>query len=274
MRLEQMLRSLINKILVINQKQIKMKNYKFYGLLVALTLIVASCEQEDIGTTFDVDGGQTAISFTTSNFSTSVPDTDLNFQVPVNVTTVSSQERTYTASVVSADNASEFSLGNVVIPAGEYNGNLSVNFDFSAITGADGDLKEVVISLVPPAGGTAYNETVTISYFRAIICNDPVLTFAVDTFGEESGFQILDSDGTVVFDIPVGSFGRPPAGTVFTISIPTLPDGMYTAVLIDSYGDGQDDSGGYSIDCSISNLATGGGVNFGNEQRVDFFING
>ena len=256
-----------------------MKNYKFYGLLIALTLIVASCEQEDIGTTFDVDGGQTAISFAASNLETSVPDTDLAFQVPVNVTTISDQERTYTATVVSADNASEFSIGNVVIPAGEFNGNLTVNFDFSAITGADGDLKEVVISLVPPAGGAAYNDTVTINYFRDIICNDPVLNVTTDAFAGETGFIVRDSSGTIVFEIPQGSF--PNNGTLaargaqFAIPLPTLPDGDYTITITDEFSDGQNDGsfvGNYTLTCSIITLASGGGE-FGAEQTMEFRIN-
>ncbi len=252
-----------------------MKNIFLY-LSVAAATILVSCEADPV--VYDNVNGKTAVSFASTNVSTSVPDTDLAYEIPVNVTTVSDQDRTFNAVVVSADNASEITVGSAVIPAGEYNGNLIVNFDFSAITGADGTLKEAVISLVAPAGGNTFDDTVTISYFRDIVCNDPVLTINTDSYANETGFFITNSSGTVVFNIPQGSFPGGAAASFrqqYVINVPTLPDGTYTATITDAYADGQADGtvvGNYTLTCSIITLAQGGG-SFGASQDRTFEIN-
>jgi hypothetical protein len=248
-----------------------MKKIILLGCAVMLSLV--SCDKDDELRVFDNENGQTALAFEKTSYNESVPLEDLTLQIPVIVTTVSNQERTFTVNVDDATNASEFTVGNVVIPAGEYGGNLTVNFDFSAITGADGDTKTVTLSLVPPAGGSTYKDVVEVTYFRAIVCNDPVLTVTTDLYGEETGFFITNSAGVVVFNIPQGSFPRGRA--TYTIDVPTLPDGTYTITITDVYSDGQVDgttTGSYSLDCSIINLVTAGGA-FGASQTSTFEIN-
>jgi hypothetical protein len=248
-----------------------MKKIILLGFAAMLSLV--SCDKEDELRVFDNENGQTALSLEQTSYNVSVPVEDLVLKIPVNVTTVSSQERTFTVNVDDATNASEFTVGNVVIPAGAYSGELSVNFDFSAITGADGDTKTVTLSLVPPAGGSTFNEVVEVTYFRAIVCNDPILTVTTDLYGEETGFFIEDSTGANVFNIPQGAFPRGRA--TYAIEVPTLADGAYTITITDAYADGQADGttvGSYKLDCSIINLVTAGG-NFGASQTRSFEIN-
>ncbi|BAO54253.1 hypothetical protein [Nonlabens marinus] len=248
-----------------------MKKIILLGFVAMLTLV--SCDKDDELRVFDNEGGQTALSFQTTSYNVSVPTEDLNLQIPVSVTTVSNQERTFTVAVDEATNASEFTAGNVVIPAGQYEGNLTINFDFSAITGADGETKTAVFSLVPPAGGSTYQDVVEVVYFREIVCNDPVLSVTTDFFASETGFFIENSAGVTVFNIPQGSF--PNGRANYTIPVPTLPDGSYTITITDAYSDGQQDgtvTGSYSLDCSIINLVTAGGA-FGASQTRAFEIN-
>jgi hypothetical protein len=240
-----------------------MKNYiKFIGVITIA--FITSCNQDPV--VFDNVNGQTAVSFTAINFEESIPTEGKTITIPVQVTTVSTESRSYSVSVVEASDPTAFTLGEVVIPADSYDGELVVNISFAEIGGMDGDLRTAIIQLTPSGDATAYSDVATINYFRAIVCNDVTLFIQADRWGGETGFYINDDMGNRVYTMPVGSLANVPAGaptTSFTADI-FLEDGCYEAVITDSYGDGQVDgsnpNGSYTITCSILTFATGGGV--------------
>ncbi|MGB3592265.1 MAG: hypothetical protein WBA16_11325 [Nonlabens sp.] len=243
-----------------------MKNIFKYLSAFALTVALVGCDPAE-EPQFDNVNGQTAISLAQTSLETSVPQEDLSIDIPVFITTIAGVERSYSATVVEADGTGEVAVGQVTIPANSYEGVLEVNFDFSAIGGEDGELRNAIVQLEPSNGATAYNDVLNITYFREIICNDTTLSVQFDAFGDETAFDIVNKDtGMVVFSRPLGSFGfsNPPPVRTFDI---TLPDGCYEFTIADSFGDGQDDTGAggvtvgsFDLTCSIITLATGGGT--------------
>lgn len=246
-----------------------MKNYiKF--IAICLTAFIVSCESEE--PIFDNVNGQTALQFTQAAYSTSIPVEDLTLTIPVLSTTISGEARSINVTVTDATNPAEFTVGSLTIPADSYEGVLSVNFDYSAISGNDGDLKTVTFNIDTAEGTTAaFKGSTTVDYFREIICNDAVFTINTDFYANETGFTITDdATGNVVYTLPALANG------VQTITQNIfLADGCYTATITDSYGDGQLDGtnvGNYSLTCSIITFASGGG-SFGSSQSRSFCVN-
>ena len=233
--------------------------------------LLASCDEDAV--VFDNVNGETAISFKQTNFETSVPQAGVTVTVPVEITTISSESRTYNVSVLEADDTAAITLGSVVIPADSYEGSLDISLDFSAIGGDDGELRVATIQLTPSEGATAYADVVNLTYFREIVCNDATLTINTDLYAEETGFQIVDDSGAIVYELATGSLAR--GVQTFTADI-FLADGCYTAIITDAYADGQVDgtnpNGNFTLTCSIINFASGGGA-FGASQSVPFCVN-
>lgn len=247
-----------------------------------IALFCTSCEEEL--ETFSATSGQTAYSFDATEFNLSIPSEDLVLSIPVNVTTVASQDRSVSVAInvddTTADTETEYSLGNIVIPAGSHMGTLDVSFDFSEISGADGDVKELSFSINPTGEDTAFFETVTIEYFREIICNDLELTIISDVWATETGFRLEQADGTVIVDdfFPwtVNSTQPQTYNVMFN-----LADGDYIFTLLDTYGDGQEGTGGgvtltgsYELTCSIITHAAGSGaLDNGTFEATPFTVN-
>ncbi|HDZ07260.1 hypothetical protein [Maribacter sp.] len=241
---------------------------KKYILIIAVLFAFVSCEEESI--VFDKENGQTGVSFATTAYNVSVPTEGLGIEVPVNVTTVSTTDRTFDVSVDDATvgGAANYAVGSVTIPAGEYTGILNVSLNFDPLT--EGEVYSLIVNLTAPAGGVAFDETLEIEYFKEIICNDIVVTVNTDLYGEETSWEITDADGTVV--AAAGPFGR---GVETHVEEVFLEDGCYTFTIFDAYGDGQVDgtvTGNYTITCSILNVLDGGGA-FGASEAKEFCIN-
>ncbi|SHJ33776.1 hypothetical protein [Maribacter aquivivus] len=241
---------------------------KKYILIIAVLFAFASCEEENI--VFDNENGQTAVSFATAEYNVSVPTEGLGIEVPVNVTTVATADRTFNVSVdeSTVGDAANYALGSVTIPAGEYSGILNVSLNFDPLT--EGEVYTLIVNLEAPAGGVAFDETLEIEYFKEIICNDIVVTVNTDLYGDETSWEITDADGTVVAS--AGPFGR---GVETIVNEVFLEDGCYTFTIFDAYGDGQVDgtvTGNYTITCSILNVLDGGGA-FGASEAKEFCIN-
>ncbi|PPK94344.1 hypothetical protein LY01_01981 [Nonlabens xylanidelens] len=247
-----------------------MKNYfKILGL--SLAVILTSCDPDE-QEQFDNVNGSTAIAFSQTSIETSVPTAGRTITLPVTITTISSESRSFNVSVSESDDVAAFTLGSVVIPANSYEGILDITIDFDEIGGNDGEVRTALIQLTPSEGASAYNDIATVSYFREIVCNDATLTINTDSFASETGFQIIDDAGVIVYELATGSLAN--GVQTFTADI-FLADGCYTAVITDSYSDGQVDStttGNYTITCSIITFATGGGA-FGASQSVPFCVN-
>ncbi|MGB5821283.1 MAG: hypothetical protein WBG90_17495 [Saonia sp.] len=244
---------------------------KNYILIIAVALFVlTSCEEETI--VFDPVNGQTAVSFATTSFNVSIPEEGLVVEVPLNVTTVSSSDRTFEVAVdaSSIGASADYTIGTATIPSGAFSGTLNVSFNFDPLV--EGESNKLVLNLQAPSDGVVYSETVTIDYFKEIICNDFLITINADRFGSETTWEITDDTDAVVAS--GGPFPNVTGGATYTFDV-FLEDGCYTFTIFDSYGDGQVDgtiTGSYSIECSILSVATGGGA-FGASESVDFCVN-
>ncbi len=247
------------------------------GILIAATVLV-SCDKES---ELEVYRGE-AIGIAQSSFSTSVAPTGTTLSIPVTATSVSDVARTFNAEVISADNEAEFTLGSVNIPAGSFDGTLDVNFDFNAITGDDGTLKNVQIGLPAGQGVDVFGTIANVDYFKQVICNDLELEVVSDIFGTETSYDIKDSSGNVVAGAQGAALfgGNSCTQMTYTENI-TLPDGDYTLTVYDSFGDGQvgnnaacgtdDIVGSYSLTCSIIVHAEGSVTGF--EDIIQFSVN-
>lgn len=252
-----------------------MKNiFKFFTVCIA-TMFMTSCDTELDKITYS----GSAVKFDQLALERQIPRAGLTVSVPISSTTISTVDRTFPV-VKSAEstNASEFTVGVATIPANSYTGTVDVTFTFAGITGVDGDVKKAIINFEPNTAYDIFAGSLTITYFRAITCNDVSLFIQADRWGGETGFRIENAAGNVVYTMPAGSLTTVAAGvapTSFTANF-NLPDGCYTAVITDAYGDGQVDgtnpNGFFRITCSIATYATGGGA-IGSEQRVPFCVN-
>lgn len=240
------------------------KIYKLIAL-VLFTGAFLGCEEDLI--IYDADNGQTALSFGQTSYSVSIPLENLTLEIPVNSTTRSAGVRNFNVTVdadaTTPGTSGEYSIGSITIPAGEFVGILAVDFTFANIGGMDGDTKDLVLNISAPEGDFAFNDTVSINYFREIVCNDVVVTIVPDAYPGETSWEITSqADGSTV------ASGGSNSATV------NLPDGCYTFTINDSFGDGiccAYGNGSYTVDCSIINHASGGV--FGASESTDFCVN-
>lgn len=249
------------------------------NLLVVTVVIFTYNSCDDDPVIFDNVNGQTAAAFTTTSLSVTVPPEGITVTLPINVTTVSTSDRTFNAEAdldASTAISGSYSIGTATIPAGSYDGSLEISLNTNSLS--DGILYSLVVDLVPPAGSAVFNETATIEYNKEIVCNDVVLTIVTDAYAEETGWDIRDASGNVVESVAIGTYGPAASaasrGKTYTYNI-NLPDGCYTLNMYDLYGDGQFDggySGSYSLTCSILTHASGEG-SFGATESTEFCIN-
>jgi hypothetical protein len=243
-----------------------MKNiFKLFALL-CMVMTFTGCEDEE-ETLKDFDG--TGLAFAETNFNLSIPAEDLLLEVPVNATSLAATSRTFNAVVTSATEgtANEYTIGSITIPANEYAGTLAIDFDFSEISGDDGEVKDLVVSIDGGDDVLVYNNVATISYFREIVCNNLQLDMVSDVYASETYFTIEQADGTAIVErfFPWAGINSTTAQT-YSVEF-ALPDGDYVLKIGDSYGDGMVGTGGgvtltgsYSLTCSIITHATGEGA--------------
>ncbi|MFT6837638.1 MAG: hypothetical protein ACJAZR_001166 [Sediminicola sp.] len=243
---------------------------KKYISIIMLLLVFVSCEEEVV--IFDDVNGQTALSFSTTGYNVTVPEEGSSLEIPVNVTTVSDADRSFNVTIddSSVGGSENYSIGQVTITAGAYTGMLGVTINFDSLV--DGEVYKLVLNLASPEGGVVYDETVSIEYFKEIVCNDFVVTVVTDTYGSETTWEITDASATVVAS--GGPYANVSGGGTYTSDV-FLEDGCYTFTIFDAYGDGQSDgtiTGNFSLECSILKVANGGG-SFGTSQATDFCVN-
>ena len=93
-----------------------------------------------------------------------------------------------------------------------------------------------------------------------------------DSYSDERSWDVTDAAGDVVES---GDGYEFVSGGQQIVETMTLADGCYTFTIYDSYGDGQFDgtnTGNYSLDCSIINVASGEG-NWGASDSTEFCVN-
>ena len=252
-----------------------MKKIKLFSALLALVIFTACNKDDDnINNTYHPDNGQLGVGFTTSGTSVSIKPTGAVVTLGVQATLTSASIRNFDVSVndeLSTGSAGHYSIGNITIPANSYDGVLTVNLMDDG-TLVDGVSYNLVLDLDLPEGVAVHtSKTSTIKYNKYQICNDYTLTINDDYYSSERTWKVVDkNDGTVV------QSGGPYAnGTYLIVKNMTLADGCYTFNIYDSYGDGQFDgtnTGDYSLDCGISNAASGSG-NWGASESTDFCVN-
>ncbi len=248
---------------------------KLSFILIGIFVLV-SCEENDIP---QIDAGTEGVQFEDASRNVTVPsDEDLVVTLPVTVTNVSSQERTYNVQVDQASTALEgsYSVGTAVIPAGSYEGTVEVVLSSEPL--ADGELYTLMLNLEAPDNGVTLNDGVTINYNKEIVCNDYVVKIVTDAYAEETSWDIKDSEGNVVASGPEVPYGPAASaesrGKEYFHNV-YLEDGCYTFTIYDAYADGQNDGGyegSYEVTCSILTVASGTG-SFGATEKTDFCVN-
>jgi hypothetical protein len=280
----QILQSLRNKTLVINLKNnTKMKNILKYVIALSIILTAFSCEDELI--VYDVDNGQTALSF--SRASSTVGICNPNVDVIVQSTTRSSVARTYSIAVNSESTAlaSEYNVGtSVVIPAGEFVGSTAVTVDFTQISA--GTSRSLILDLIASGGAVLHSQkSISVNYASACVLNEVVVDLKFDQYPEEAAYFIRNSSGAIVdgsFNASGSlAFGVHAGLTAFTKTL-CLPSGAYTITFLDQYQDGNDGNanGSYGLNgvtCAgtVALIARVRGSNFGsgaNARTVSFTL--
>lgn len=248
-----------------------MKKIKKLILLSFVTLGFISCDEDLV--VFDAQNGQTAISFGGSTSQTlSIPEDGLVVTVPVNSTTVSTADRTFSVVIdeSSTGNSSEYTVGSATIPANQFVGSMNVNFDFDAMV--DGEQNTLILNLVAPEGGSSYKDVISFTYFREIVCNDVEVSITFDQWADETSWQITTSPGGAVV-ASGGPYGGAPGGSTFSETV-FLEDGCYVFTIFDAFADGiccAYGEGSYSVTCSI--LVHASGAEFGASESTEFCVN-
>ena len=171
-----------------------MRNKLIYTMLL-FTMIFVSCgEQENIQ--FDADNGQVMSKFVGSNTVQPVVAEGTAFSdIKVQVTTKSDSDRTI--EVVAGENSSatpnQYTITNLVIPAGEYEGTIRVSGNYDNIP--VGDNFKLELKLLGVSGeGTVTNDVYEVTFFR--FCPVQIGTYTIemhDAYGD--GWQTTSDNG-------------------------------------------------------------------------------
>jgi len=250
-----------------------MKKIKLFAIsMIGMMMLVTSCDHKEV--IYDPLTGPTGLGFTISSSSVIVPVEGASVTLTVQSTTVSSSAREFNVAVdpASTGSSADYTLGSLTIPANSHEGSMDVTF------GNYDNLEDLVtfklilnLDLDANTGVTGF-KTVTFNYVKKVICNDFKLTLIEDFYSDERSWEVVDATGAVVQS--GGPYPQTTGGSTIIEEF-TLPDGCYTFTIYDAYGDGQYDgniSGGYFLDCSVLNIASGAG-NWGADD-VHNFISG
>lgn len=254
---------------------------KLFMKLCLVALLFASCDDTE-SATFDPVSGQTAIGFVESLVDLAIPVGGITSTVEVTSTTVASEDRTFSVTAdgeLSTVTESDYSLGQIFIPADSHVGTLDVTFNYDGLT----DFVENVLVLnVDAPEGVIVFSSVTYTFLREFDINEFVcssdyqLTINFDNFGSENTWELTDSTGAVLYS--GGPYSDGTTGTTLVVSDIALDAGCYTFTFFDSFGDGLFDGnteGSYDLVCAsqtVVSYASGVG-NFGASNSTDFCVN-
>ncbi len=251
--------------------KIIMKKLLLYSVL--FSIFMFSCDQGKDPTFYDDVNGQTGLGFNgPPAISVTVPEAGITVDIPVQVTTVSTSDRSFNVSVdeeASTPNTSaNYTLGSISIPAGDYEGNLAVTFNnFENL--ADFVTNTLVLNLSLPDGAVVIgSDTVALNYVKEFVCPDLVLNITFDTYPGETSWQIENEGGNVV------ASGTDYGGETSYSEDLCLPNGCYTFTIFDSFGDGiccNYGDGSYEILLDGVAVVTSDGV-FGSEESKNFCV--
>ncbi len=178
-----------------------MKTIKYIFLSIISISFLSSCDKGGDPVNFDGQNGQTLVSFESSNADLAIlVDGEGTLELPINITTKSSSERTFTVQVNEESTTADpnsYSFGNITIPANEYNGTLTINgTDVNVETSAERLTLDIVDTndIV-----TTSNSSININVFQICPVSD---TSFVGNYLIEQTTPFVDgptlSDGSIV----------------------------------------------------------------------------
>ncbi len=192
-------------------KKINISLYLSFILLLGLTF--TSCEEDREDDSFDPQNGQTFVSFGGGNTAdlAVIIDATGSIDIPVNVTTITSSERTFPFQIVEESTNADpnnYTIGSITIPANSHVGSLTINAtDNSVETTAE----NLVLQLVDGEGYVASATPLTVRIFQVCPIPDGAFTgdymittlspgvFNAGTYGA-SGSVVNISQGAGEFD--------------------------------------------------------------------------
>lgn len=172
-------------------------------LLVVGTLV--GCEEDPL--IYDINNGQTLAQFNSSSLSIGVPEEGASSTVDVLVTTVAPNDREIQVEIVdslSTATSDQFTISNLVIPAGSFTGEITITGNFDALP-ETGNV-DLVLNLVDIASSNALveNGSLAVEMFRKcpVVLDNLVGTYSsVDQYGFGDTVEIaLNDDGELVIN--------------------------------------------------------------------------
>ena len=180
-----------------------MKKYIYKIAIFASVAFFASCEKGGDPVIFDNQNGQTLVSFANTSADLAVQvDATGSVEIPIEVSTISSTERTFPVSVVDEETTADptsYSFGSIVIPANTYNATLTLD---GIDNNVEVESKALVLS-IDEGDGYVTGPNITVSVFQ--VC--PV----------ETGFFLGDYAITILSPGVFGEGTYGPTGTVVEI---------------------------------------------------------
>ncbi|AZQ45013.1 hypothetical protein [Nonlabens ponticola] len=212
-----------------------MKKYLILGALAITSLI--GCDKDDELRVFDAEGGQTLIGFVNESEDLRIVENGTGtLRIPVNVSTVSDQDRTFNISLNDDSDALEDSYDlpdTFTVPAGEYTGFIEIN-------GVDEDVevdpRGIIIDLVGNGDDVIVeddNSQVVVRVFQ--VCPVPE-DYLVGSYSFENGITVTGPTfGDQNFDEGDVEITIGPAETQRTFTRQLLPanGGNVQSVVID-----------------------------------------
>jgi hypothetical protein len=143
-------------------------------VLLFLVAVLVGCESDPV--IYDSENAQALAQFSSSSLSIGTPEDGASAEAEVTVSTVSSQDREIQVEVDPSSSATtdQFSVSNLVIPAGSYSGKITITSNYDALP--ENGSANLVLNLVDIAGSGAVVEkgTLKVELFRecAIVLSD------------------------------------------------------------------------------------------------------
>lgn len=229
-------------------------------LLTAISLFALnSCEYEIIETK-DIN----YVSFESSKYDFGV---ELNgttvLDIKVYSTQITSSDRTFNVNVVeemtTADPTSYMLPTSVTIPANSNVGLLNVSISDLNIS----EEGEKLVLELEPKEGLFVGGKITLNIRQVCPLNEVTLDITFDSWPEETGWELLDSNSNVIASAVAGDY----AGQSSFSKTFCLANGTYTFTIYDAYGDGTDT---YKLTYNGAIIVTGGA--FGASETTTFTV--
>lgn len=227
--------------------------------LICSLFVVTSCSEDE-----KEDLNYVSFESKVINFGVALNESD-TFDVKVYSANKTGDSRTFAVEVVEAETTADPQYYSVpstfTIPGNTNEGVIPVS-----VTGTNlGSGKVIVLKLTPSS--TVYTGAkVTINVTEACFQNSVNLAFTFDSYPEETYWELYQG-ATLYASSAAGDYtGQSTFSQLFC-----LPDGDYTLVVYDDYGDGISSPGGFMLTSGATTLASGGG-NFGTEVSYNFTL--